>query len=136
MYVDGGTTTLTNCYVTSNSAYGYYYGGVEDTNNGLFQSWKIVPKGTWSNGILDYDDIRDNFLTSGDWEYHFDEYSKVPYLYSKIMKQFISYDDTTSISLKSSYVCQENFHGVMLWDLSSDRDADLLTVINTVFSQY
>ena len=116
--------------------YGYYYGGVEDTNNGLFQSWKIVPKGTWSNGILDYDDIRDNFLTSGDWEYHFDEYSKVPYLYSKIMKQFISYDDTTSISLKSSYVCQENFHGVMLWDLSSDRDADLLTVINTVFSQY
>jgi chitinase len=112
--------------------YGYYYGGVDAKNNGLFQPWKTVPKGTWVDGILDYDDIRDNLLTTGDWEYHFDENSKVPYLYSRRRREFISFDDTTSISLKTSYVCEENFYGVMIWDLSSDKDADLLTVVQTV----
>jgi chitinase len=68
-----------------------------------------------------------------DWEYHFDPESKVPYLYSDQKQEFISYDDDTSISYKAHFVMENDYGGVMIWDLSSDRSADLLQVIVSQF---
>jgi len=44
-------------------------------------------------------------------------------------KEFISYDDDTSISYKSIFVLQHKYGGIMIWDLSSDRSSDFLNVI-------
>merc|ERR1712196_290899 len=84
--------------------YGYIYGGVAAGNHhGLY--------------------------SSGDWEYHFDPQTKVPYIYSASKQQFVSFDDVHSLAEKTSYVKEQNLKGVMIWDLSSDRDFDLLTAL-------
>jgi chitinase len=116
--------------------YGYIYGAVPPgENRGLYSSWNDKPEGSWAPGIVDYDDIRDNYLSSGDWEYHYDPSSKVPWLYSETLQQFISFDDVGSLAEKTNYVKEQNLKGVMIWDLSSDRNYDLLTALTAELQQ-
>ena len=49
--------------------------------------------------------------------YHWDEISKVPYLTTS-NNEYISFDDTTSVWLKGEYVVDNNFGGVIIWELS------------------
>lgn len=127
-YLDAGLPR--NKLVLGVPFYGYIYGGVSaGSYRGLYSSWDTNEDGTWAKNIVDYDDIRDNYLSSGDWEYHFDPHTKVPYIYSASKQQFVSFDDVHSLAEKTTYVKEQNLRGVMIWDLSSDRGFDLLTAL-------
>lgn len=47
--------------------------------------------------------------------------SSVPYLYNPNTKEFISYSDEESLTLKLDYVESNGLRGLMLWDISADR---------------
>lgn len=106
--------------------YGRGWAGVPATNNGLFQSATGPSKGTWENGILDYKDIKNNYL--GTFTRYFSNDAKVPWLYNAQQGVMISYDDPDSMKTKAQYINTNNLGGAMIWELSGDDDqASLLT---------
>ena len=42
------------------------------------------------------------------------------------MSVFLSYDDPTSLGIKAGYVVERGLGGVMIWEMSSDKDDELL----------
>ena len=78
--------------------------------------------GTWENGVLDYQDIKENYKTNSAWEYTWDDTAKVPYLYNEAEQKWISYDNPQAIRTKTEYVNDNNLGGVMFWDITSDDD--------------
>lgn len=61
----------------------------------------------------------DGYLKSG-WVYHWDDLAKVPYLTNPAQTQLITFDDTTSVRIKTEYARGKNLGGVMLWALGQD----------------
>lgn len=117
--------------------YGRAWGGVSDTNLGLYQPAKEVPPGTWDDwasgatGVNDFFEIEE-FAQSADYIRGWDEYSLVPYLYSAQHHggHFISYDDAQSIGIKAEAVLKQELGGVMVWEVTADRNQTLLEVIH------
>ena len=116
--------------------YGRAWGGVGNTNNGLFQSGSSVPPGTWDDwssgvtGVNDFFEIEE-MLASGLYTRHWDDQAKVPWLYSVSQHggHFVSYDDAESMQYKIDYVQDLNLGGVMFWEITGDRNETLLNVI-------
>ena len=116
--------------------YGRAWGGVGNTNNGLFQSGSSVPPGTWDDwssgatGVNDFFEIEE-MLASGLYSRHWDDQAKVPWLYSVSQHggHFVSYDDAESMQYKIDYVQDLNLGGVMFWEITGDRNETLLNVI-------
>lgn len=116
--------------------YGRAWGGVNPTDNGLFQSATSVPPGTWDDwssgdtGINDYTQIA-SLILSGDYVRFWDDAAKVPWAWSPSAHggHFISYDDPESIQLKMDYINDNNLGGAMFWEVTADREAELLDVI-------
>lgn len=117
--------------------YGRAWGGVGNTNNGLFQSGSFVPPGTWDDwssgatGVNDFFEIEE-MLASGLYTRHWDDQAKVPWLYSASQHggHFVSYDDAESMQYKIDYVQDLNLGGVMFWEITGDRNETLLNVIH------
>ena len=113
--------------------YGRGWQGVPSANNGLFQSHTGVPQGTWEPGNFDYDDLKENYLPTYTRYWH-DE-AQVPWLYNPATGIMISYDDPESLGIKSQYIVDNNFGGMMFWELSGDDDqSSLLTSIYDTFN--
>ena len=115
--------------------YGRGVTGVANVNDGLFQSHTGAPFGTWDDGstgatgMFDYDDIALNYLTDPNVDAHWDDDAKVPWLHDPTTGLFISYDDPTSLALKKDYVIAHGLGGVMIWEMSSDLDDQLLDAV-------
>jgi chitinase len=60
-----------------------------------------------------------------------DDRAKAPYLWNEAAKTFITYDDPQSIRVKADYVRDKGLGGMMFWELSQDRNDELLDVIVT-----
>ncbi len=116
--------------------YGRAWKGVPDTNNGLFQPSTGVPPGTWDDwssgptGVNDFTEIV-SFLKTGQYTMYRDAYSKVPWLYSPSEHDghFISFDDSISIAIKTQFVQDNALGGVMFWEITGDREEQLVDVI-------
>jgi chitinase len=116
--------------------YGRAWAGVGPANNGLFQAANSVPPGTWEDwssgdtGVNDYTEIM-SFLASGLYALHRDEHSQVPWLYSPTQHggHFISFDDDVSMATKAQYVQDSDLGGIMLWEITGDRNETLMDVI-------
>jgi len=80
--------------------------------------------GTWENGVFDYDHLKKSFIPS--YNRYWDEKSKVPYLFNPSTGIWISYDDLESIKIKNDYIKQKQLGGAFFWELSSDRQAELI----------
>ncbi|UJR38435.1 hypothetical protein I4U23_031103 [Adineta vaga] len=106
--------------------YGRGWQGVTSTAmNGFSQSASSqLPMGTWENGIFDYDHLKKSYLPT--YTRYWDDASKVPYLFNPSTGIWISYDDLQSITLKNNYIKQEQLGGAMFWELSGDRNAELV----------
>lgn len=91
-----------------------------------------APTGTWENGVFDYDHLKKSYIPT--YKRYWDDQSKVPYLYNSSTGIWISYDDRQSIELKSNYIKQEKLAGAMFWELSSDRDVELLSRTFHIFN--
>lgn len=110
--------------------YGRGWGGVSNTNNGLFQNFSQIPMGTWEAGVFDYHDIVNNYLNQGDYTRHWDADAMVPWVYSPTEGIMISYDDPESLQVKIDYIKANGLGGAMFWDLSGDTsDNELLDVL-------
>jgi GH18 family chitinase len=108
--------------------YGRGFQGVPNQNNGLFQTFTSIPQGTWENGVFDYKDL----ITRSGYTDHWDNNAKAPWRYSERTEIFISYDNVRSITEKSWFVNANKLGGVMFWELSGDRNNELLSTISGV----
>ena len=103
------------------------------TLNGFSQSAsETAPVGTWENGVFDYDHLKESYLPS--YTRHWDNSSKVPFLYNASNGIWISYDDRQSIQIKTEYIKREKLAGAMFWEMSSDRRAELIGVAHEVLN--
>jgi chitinase len=116
--------------------YGRAWGGVNPTDNGLFQSATTVPPGTWDDwtsgatGVNDYFEI-EALLDAGGYTVHRDPQAMVPWAYNPNVHggHFISYDDPISMQHKVDFVNDLDLGGVMIWEITADRSESLLDVI-------
>ncbi|CAF1332106.1 unnamed protein product [Adineta ricciae] len=106
--------------------YGRGWQGVTSTaQNGFSQAASSqLPMGTWENGIFDYDHLKKSYLPT--YTRYWDDASKVPFLFNSSTGIWISYDDLESISIKNNYIKQQQLGGAMFWELSGDRNAELV----------
>lgn len=95
--------------------YGRAWKGVPPVGNGLYQA----NRGSHI-GWCAYHKIRDSFELKNGFERHWDSIAKAPYLYNPSDSIFISYDDTVSVKLKTTYAIEKKLGGIMFWELGND----------------
>ncbi|GAV02716.1 hypothetical protein RvY_13246 [Ramazzottius varieornatus] len=72
-----------------------------------------------SPGRLAYHDIC-QLLSSRNLTRVFDSYAMAPYAHGNQTKMWVSYDDTESVRIKSRWVMEKGYGGVVFWDISLD----------------
>lgn len=106
--------------------YGRGWKGCDSTNNGLYQDCTGPSDGTWEAGVLDYTDIKNNYLNKNGFTRYWNDTAKVPWLFNPKTGTFITYDDKESIGYKTSFIKKQGLAGAMFWELSADRNHELL----------
>ncbi|MFA9466074.1 MAG: glycoside hydrolase family 18 protein [Velocimicrobium sp.] len=97
--------------------YGYLFSTVNATNNGLYQTYSGA-------NAISYQSIVKNYLHKPGFTRYFHSQSLVPWLFNGSI--FISYEDSSSISRKTSYIKSKGLAGAMVWELSQDPNGILL----------
>nr|WP_299170326.1 glycoside hydrolase family 18 protein [uncultured Allomuricauda sp.] len=95
--------------------YGRAWKGVSPENNGLYQMNSGAHIG-WST----YNQIRAEFEPDKNYKRYWDPIAKAPYLYNAQDSIFISYDDSTSVRLKTEFALKKELGGIMFWQLGND----------------
>lgn len=93
--------------------YGRVWGGVADTNSGLYQQGKFQTSVAFKN-------FASQLSTDSGFVYHWDEAAMSPYLYNPKKSLFVTYDDPRSMALKTKYAIDKGLGGIMFWELTSD----------------
>ena len=104
--------------------YGHLWGGVADTNHGLFQPGKPV-----ASDFATYAVITGNMLGHGFTRY-WDSAASAPDLYSAEQKVFVSYEDPESLAAKCGYIQAHKLGGIMFWEYMDDPSGTLLRTID------
>jgi chitinase len=107
--------------------YGRGWENVSSADAGLYQAGANASVGSWEKGVFDYTDIRANYLPT--MTRYWDAQAQVPYLYDPVRKLWISYDDPQSMKIKADYVKSKGLGGAMAWEMSGDRDQELLDTL-------
>ena len=98
-----------------------------------FDTGRLYRPSTKSD-YYNYSDVQ-KLLASG-WKYNWDFCSQVPYLLSPGKKTLLSYDDIRSVFRKCKYVIDKGAAGVIIWEITADRNkgkAELLETIGKTF---
>ncbi len=100
---------------------------VSDTaNHGLNQPAKFY------HG-LPYKSFADTLTEANGFTQYWDQAAQAPYSFNPERKLFVTYDDSTSIKLKTEYTIHHHLNGVMFWQLTEDNFQNgLLNVIDEV----
>lgn len=109
--------------------YGRTWRGCAARNDGAYQECSGPAKGTWEDGVLDYQDIAANYLTREAFVRHFNRTAKVPFLFDARSGQFISYDDAESLRYKVGFLKERGLGGAMFWEITADRKGSLLNLV-------
>lgn len=107
--------------------YGWSFEAVPSENDGLFQPFGESDSETYWN-------VRENVEPKSHYEYHWHAKAEVPWLYSPEDRVLVSYDDERSIANKTEYVVDNDFGGVMCWELSQDPSNTLIETIHGVLA--
>lgn len=124
--IDAAVTKLLEAGIASEKIviglpfYGRSASGVQENGN-LYSRFQGAGPGSFEAGVLDYKDIKANYLTNGKYQVCHDDIAQVPYLYNPVDRVFISYDDPESIGVKTSYAVEKRLGGVMFWEFSGDN---------------
>lgn len=60
--------------------------------------------------------LKDDMVTAGEgWQRNWDDVSQTPWLFNPSTKDYISYDDPQSLSIKVQHAICEDLAGVMVW---------------------
>ncbi len=112
--------------VIGSAFYARVWDGVRDTNNGLFQPGRFVR-------FIAYRDLDDFLRQNGGFRAFWDSTSQAPFSYSAEKGLFATYDDRSSVALKTDYAMRRRLGGVMFWELTGDMPAHaLLDAIDSV----
>ena len=103
--------------------YGRGFAGVTPLHNGLHQPYERY------EADHDYAELVDKFIGKQGFVRYWDERAQAPYLWNDATPTFITYDDPRSIGIKARYAREKRLGGMMFWELSQDRDGELLDVI-------
>lgn len=116
--------------VIGSAMYARIFENAEDANNGLYQTTKFKSSAPHKR----FDMV---FPADSGFVYHWDTEAQAPYLYNARKKWLVTFDDTTSMRLKTQYVIDKKLHGIMFWQLMDDKYRDgLLNVIYTTRQKY
>ena len=96
-----------------------------------FYASELYGPATDGNTTYLYSEIARKFAAGG-WVYHWDDFSKVPYLLNTYNTRFITYDDTVSIRFKCEFAKDNKLLGVMIWALGQDVLDDTQPLLETV----
>ena len=100
--------------------YGRTWGNVKSSSDGLFAPAGGPGEGTWEPGVIDYRDLYNRLKTDPNYVRHWDNASKVPYVYNQKTGFFSTYEDTQSLNLKLDYTTQQKLRGMFFWEASGD----------------
>jgi chitinase len=104
--------------------YGRRYGAVKSAssaNPGLYSSFGRCT-------TITYQEIVKSYLNVSGYNLYFHQTAGVPWLFNGSI--FISYEDPSSIGLKTAYIIDNGLGGAMVWELSQDNGK---TLINAVY---
>jgi len=113
------------------------HNGESVTLPGLFAATRPESvKGEWDGGrnagTSSFDFAEDVLIRQRGFTKYRDPWARVPYIYNESLGQMFTYDDEISVREKSEYVNTNNFGGIIVWDLSGNRDGRLLQIMNEV----
>ncbi|MEA3179166.1 MAG: chitinase [Gammaproteobacteria bacterium] len=103
--------------------YGRGFAGVTARNNGVNQPYEHF------EGEHSYKELAEKFIGKQGFVRFWDARAQAPYLWNEKSRVFITYDDPQSIAVKARYVLAHRLGGIMFWELSQDRDDELLDVV-------
>ena len=103
--------------------YGRGFAGVKPQSNGLNQPYERY------EADHSYTDLAKTLIGKQGFIRYWDDRAQAPYLWNGSSRTFITYDDPRSIEIKAQYVRKNQLGGMMFWELSQDRDGELLDVI-------
>jgi chitinase len=103
--------------------YGRAFAGVNALSNGRNQAYERY------DAVHSYAELVDRYIGKQGFVRYWDERAQAPYLWNATSRTFITYDDPRSIEIKARYVKDHRLGGMMFWELSQDRDDELLSVI-------
>ncbi len=86
----------------------------------------------YSGGVTDLHYSQIAPLINNNWDYHWDNISKVPYLLHQSENLFITFDDTASVRHKCEFALNQSVGGVMMWALGQDLINHEMPLLNTV----
>ena len=119
---------------------------------GLYRDITATPQGEWDNqasgftGMINYNCIVDRSVCGNRYvlpnmslvdpnQNPFGQYALTPWGFSETA--FVTYDDAISATYKANWVKQQNFAGVMLWDLTGDfKGNDQRSIINSIYKAF
>lgn len=117
--------------VVGAAKYGRGWTGVNGyQDNNPFTGTATGPvKGTWENGIVDYRQIANEYM-SGEWQYHYDATAEAPYVFKPSTGDLITFDDPRSVQAKGQYVLDNQLGGLFSWEIDADN-GDILNSMNS-----
>lgn len=110
--------------------YGHVWSDVPPVNHGLFEPGKPS-----AHNFVNYSEISATLLGHGFVRW-WDAAADAPTLYSASRKEFVSYDDAQSLTLKSDYVVQHDLAGIMFWDSEGDPSGALVGIMHQALQKH
>lgn len=77
-----------------------------------------------------YTFIKDSLVNNSGYRRYWNKKARAPYLFNKINKQFVTYDDEKSVAAKCEFAKKHQLAGVMFWEYFSDPKGYLLNAID------
>ena len=106
--------------------YGRRFDGADPTHDGLNRPYQKYA------GDPSYAELAEKFVGRDGFERHWDSRASAPFLWNAATRTFISYEDPESIGKKAAYARNKKLGGVMFWELSQDREGEMLDALNEV----
>jgi chitinase len=107
--------------------YGRSWTNCSTANHGLYQSCKGVATGVIADGIHEYDNLeKQGWINGNGFVRYWNDKTKVPWLYNKATRTFVTYEDPESIAYKANYIKSKGLGGAVVWELSQDSNQTLL----------
>ncbi|HSZ85697.1 MAG TPA: glycosyl hydrolase family 18 protein [Puia sp.] len=86
---------------------------------------------------LSYRDYNKILLSDSGYVYRWDSVAQAPYMYNASKQLFVTFDDTSSIRIKTKYAIDNKLYGVMFWQLADDSYTNgLLDIIVNTNKEY
>jgi chitinase len=113
-----------NKMVIGAAFYARVFENTAPSNDGLYQPTRF-------KRMVSYKDFNKAFYSNPAYQYFWDAVAQAPYMYNSAEKLSVTFDDTTSMRLKTQYAIDKGLNGIMFWQLMGDNyNKGLLDVID------